>query len=211
MFLFGKKKNVEVNPQKSISDLKDILETLEKREKFLELRINNLKTSAKNALKEKNKRKAMLFLKKTKLNEKQLESIYNKRELIDVQILTIEQSLNDKHFIKAMKQGKDVIKGIVKDVNVDSVDELMDDITEGISMVNEFSDALKNPVGPVMDEEELLDELEKEMNEKDEVEKIENKLKKEPEVSSVQQLPLVKKNEDKTVENEMKELEQMMA
>lgn len=209
--LFGnKKRKDELSPHKVIMGMKETLESLEKREKFLETRITEYKTQARSFVKI-NKPKALSFLKKASMNEKQLNSIYAQKNNIETQIITIEQGINNKNVVSAMKLGKSTLENMTKTMDPDDIGELMDDISSIIDMSSDVSDALSGPVGPVYDDDELLADLEEEIKVEDE-KKISSYLMKmkEPSVSNLQDIPTNKLEEVRTEEEELAELEKMM-
>uniref|UniRef100_A0A8C9JS28 Charged multivesicular body protein 4A n=2 Tax=Panthera tigris TaxID=9694 RepID=A0A8C9JS28_PANTA len=53
------------------------------------------------------------------------------------------------------------MKKAYQDMDIDKVDELMADITEQQEVAQQISDAISRPVGFDVDEDELLEELEK--------------------------------------------------
>jgi len=202
--LFGnKKRKEEVPPHKVIMGMKETLETLEKRERFLETRITEYKTQAKSFVKS-NKPKALSLLKKAKMNEKQLNSIYGQKNSLETQILAIEQGINNKDVVSAMKRGKSTLENMIKTMDPDDIGELMDDIASNMDMASEVSEALSSPVGPVYNEDELLAELEEENKVVNNEEKM---LMKEPDISN---LPTVPSNKLEA-EEELAKLERIMA
>ena len=164
--LFGKKKEIspKIVPIDVIQSLKETLSTQEKRETFLEKRIQLLRDEAKANIK--NKPKALFALKKSKTLEKQIGVIYGIKQNLENQIMVLEQSINNKNVVDTMKKSKTVLTQITKDLDPDETAEIMDDITEKIEESEEISNLLSNPIGPKYDDAELLAELD-EMNEVD--------------------------------------------
>ena len=160
--LFGKNKQVKTqSPQIVIQNMKDTLDTLEKREVHLEKCINNLKEEARTLVKT-NKLKALSLLKKAKMTEKHILSIYGQKENIERQIFALEQGINNQNIIECIKQGKNTIDNMVNKLNPEDIGELIDDISASIDMSDEISNILSQPIGVVEDEGELLDMLENE-------------------------------------------------
>ena len=164
---FGKSKKVESpSPQKVIQNMRGTLSTLEKREVHLEKRIESLKEEARSLMKT-NKQKALMLLKKAKMNEKQLLSIYGQKENMETQILVLEQGINNQNTIESMKQGNNAIKNMTKKLYPDDVGELVDDIAASMDMAEEIATTLSVPIGQVYDEDALLAEFEEEEQEKE--------------------------------------------
>ena len=201
--LFGnKKKEPTISTNNAITTMKEILTTLEKREKFLEHRILEYKTEAQKLVK-KNKTRAIILLKKVKLTENQLNSVYNQKNNLETQILVIEQTITNKNIISVMKHGKTVLENMNKTMDPDDIGEFIDDVNTNINMVEEVSNVLAEPIGPIYDENELLEEL-------DNLEKAEKAENKEYEEELVlPNVPLsttIKKKTENTEEEENEEL-----
>ena len=141
--------------------MKFTLEMIEKKEKFLESNIEKFKNEARNIL-HTNKPKAITLLKKAKMNEKQLLSLYGQKENLELQIFSIEQGVTNKNIISSMREGKNIIEQMSKNMDPDNIGELMDEITETFQTSKEVTDAISRPIGELYDEDDLLKELEDE-------------------------------------------------
>lgn len=181
--LFGNNKRDSVPPpHKVIMNMKETLETLNKRERFLETRITEYKNMARSFVKT-NKPAAISLLKKSKMNQKQLYSIYGQKNSIESQIIALEQGINNTSVISVMKQGKSTLEKMSKSMDPNDIGELMDDISSIMDTTLEVSDVLSSHVGPVYDDDELLAELEDDNKEEGDEEKILSDLMKDtPEV-----------------------------
>jgi hypothetical protein len=164
--LFGNKQTAlpAIPPQKVIQNMKETLRMLEKRETFLEKNIETFKTEARICVKT-NKKKAINLLKKAKLNEKQLNSIYGQKENIEIQIFCLEQGISNKNTIEVMKQGKNATEAICKKLNPDDIDVLMENISFNMEVTDEITTLMSNPIGQIYDEDDLVNELMEENNE----------------------------------------------
>jgi len=58
-----------------------------------------------------------------------------------------------------MKTSAAAMKSSVKEADLDKADELMDDINEAMDAVQEMNEAMSQPLGQVMDDDELEAEL----------------------------------------------------
>ncbi|KAI9208186.1 Snf7-domain-containing protein [Polychytrium aggregatum] len=159
MNLFGKAK-AKPNAKDAIVKLRETLEMLDKRESYLQTRIDNeLKLARANA--SKNKKVALMALKKKKVYEGQMEKLSQTKFTIEQQVMTIENANVNLETIKALKTGGDTLKAIHGELNVDKVDNVMDDIREQMDVANEISEAISQPTfGQELDEDELNAELE---------------------------------------------------
>lgn len=61
--------------------------------------------------------------------------------------------------LAAVRKGHQTLQATVKDSQIDNAAELMDDLNEAMALNDEFSEALSQPIGPQVDEDELLGEL----------------------------------------------------
>eukprot|EP00455_Lapot_gusevi_P017719 TRINITY_DN19545_c0_g1_i2.p1 TRINITY_DN19545_c0_g1~~TRINITY_DN19545_c0_g1_i2.p1 ORF type:complete len:235 (-),score=92.54 TRINITY_DN19545_c0_g1_i2:51-755(-) len=169
MNLWGKKKEAP-RISDSIMLLRESLQTLDKREKHLEKQINAALEEAKRKAKAKDKRGALFQLKRKKMLEKEIDQIFGKKVNVETQIMALEGAASNKEILTAMRQGTEALKASMREVNIDNVDNVMEDITEAISLADEVGEAMAQPIGPVMDETDLereLAELEGQMTEED--------------------------------------------
>ena len=118
MNLFGKAKTKDT-PKDAIVRIRDSLEMLEKREKFLNLKIENeLKIAKANATK--NKRGilpgiiivALMALKRKRALEDQINKIMGSRMTLETQVMAIENANINLETMNAMKAGADAMKNI---------------------------------------------------------------------------------------------------
>lgn len=223
--LFGNKRKEDIkSPQQVIQDMKRTLETLEKREKFLEKCIADIKNEVKLYVKT-NKQKAISLLKKAKMKEKQLTVIYGQKNNIETQICTLEQGISNKNIINSMRQGKTAITTITQKLNPDDIEELVDDINTAIDDTDEIASAMATPIGQIYDNDDLLEEFEQEIKEeiKEENEQVKNTLVSTTTSShnetsplssdifpKVPTKPITNKEENNEDDKELAELEQLM-
>eukprot|EP00163_Fabomonas_tropica_P022703 TRINITY_DN3961_c0_g1_i1.p1 TRINITY_DN3961_c0_g1~~TRINITY_DN3961_c0_g1_i1.p1 ORF type:complete len:233 (+),score=76.26 TRINITY_DN3961_c0_g1_i1:311-1009(+) len=163
MNLFGKaKKQNASNPNESIARLRDTLATLEKREAYLVKKITNETNDAKKYIKQKNKRAAMMCIKRRKTYENQIDKLSGARITIERQVLLIEDANVSLEVMNAMKMGAETIKEMHGHMSLDQVDNTMEDIREQMEIANEINEAISQPVGfgVDFDEDELNEELE---------------------------------------------------
>jgi len=166
MNLFGKKKAPPPKLSDTIQKLREALDTLDKREKHLEKQVQGAITEAKRKSKANDKRGALFQIKRKKLFEKQIDSIYGKKSNIEMQIMALEAAASNKDVVDAIAVGNAALEAAVAATNVDRVEDLMEKVNENIAMGDEVSDMVSQPIGPVMDEEILtkeLEEMQKEM------------------------------------------------
>ena len=158
----GKKKTVEPTTQEAIQKLRNTEEMLTKKSEFLEKKIQVELLAAKKAG-TKNKRVALAALKRKKRLEKQLQQIDNTLSTIEFQREAIENASTNIEAVKALDYGRKALSTAHKQLDVDDVNDLMDDISEEMQNANEIAEALSGmggAFGDDIDEDELNAELE---------------------------------------------------
>merc|ERR1712244_209383 len=147
------------NLNDSIQQLRTAVTQLDKREVHLEKKIQVCLNNAKAKSKRRDKKGALFELKKKKQLENQLQSIQGKKLNLETQIMALEDAHLNKETLKAMKTSASAMKATVKEADLDKADELMEDINEAMDQVNEMNEAMSQPLGQVMDDDELEAEL----------------------------------------------------
>jgi hypothetical protein len=159
--LFGKK-DKPVDPQEAITKLKDSEEMLDKKSKHLEMQIGKELQAAKQHG-TKNKRAALNALKRKKRLEQQLTQIDNTLTTIEFQREALQNARSNAEILKTMQTASKAMKTVHKEVNIENVEDVMDDIQEQQDIAAEISEAISRPIampGVDMDEDDLLAELE---------------------------------------------------
>ena len=192
--LFGKKKET---PQDSIAKLRETLETLDKRDQFLDKKIQQQLEEAKKYNAAGNKKMAIAALKRKKMLTDQQAKIMGAREKIELQLNAIESVKMDMEILNTLESGTKTMKEMHKSMDVNKVDEVIDNMNDQIDISNEIANAMSQPVGEVFDDEDLLKELEDE--ELKDLEKDIDKIKDLPEV-----------NKNKIPEKDEKDLEALL-
>jgi len=159
--MFGKKGDKAPTPQEAIQRLRETEEMLQKKSDFLEKKIEQeLAVAKKNGTK--NKRVAIQALKRKKRYEKQLQQIDGTLSTIEFQREALENASTNTEVLRVMGDAAKALKAAHKNMNVDDIHNLMDDVAEQQEIANEISDAISNPVGfgQDVDEDDLMKELE---------------------------------------------------
>lgn len=114
---------------------------------------------------------ALQALKRKKRYEQQLEQLQGTLTTIETQREALENANTNAAVLDTMKGAADALKKTHKDMNVDNVHEMMDDIAEQNDVANEISNAISSGIiTSGVDEDELakeLEELEQEELDKD--------------------------------------------
>jgi len=202
----------KANINKTIQNIRSTQETLEKRGNHLEKQIEKLTQSARAKLKKKNKKGAMYDLKRKKLLEKELSGIENKKLTLETQTLALENAQMNESVFHAVKDGVKAIETVSKNVNVDKVEDLMDNMQELQEDQEAINDALGQPVTD-FDDDELLKELE-DMTDEEETERLRNIPEDEDHLADLPDAPSKEisptKRKKKKEDDELAELESML-
>ncbi|KAM5135769.1 charged multivesicular body protein 4b [Mantella aurantiaca] len=161
LFGTGGKGSKGPSPQEAIQKLRDTEEMLTKKQEFLEKKIEQeLAAARKHGTK--NKRVALLALKRKKRYEKQLAQIDGTLSTIEFQREALENANTNTEVLKNMGFAAKAMKAAHDNMDIDKVDELMQDIADQHEVAHEISDAISKPIGfgEDFDEDDLLLELE---------------------------------------------------
>lgn len=154
----GKNKENIPTTEDAIQKLKQTEEMLEKKQEFLENKIDVENATAKKHAPT-NKRLALQALKRRKRLEKQLNQIDGTLSTIEFQRESLENAGTNTEVLKNMKYAADTLKNVHKGLDVDDVHDMMDDIQEQREISNEISVAIGGIGSQDFDEDELSAEL----------------------------------------------------
>lgn len=157
----GKSKEQPPTTQEAIQKLRSTEEMLTKKSEFLEKKIDGEVATARK-LASKNKRAALMALKRKKRLEKQLQQIDGTLSTIEFQREALENANTNTEVLKNMSYAAKALKSAHQQLDVEDVHEMMDDIQEQTELADEISRAISEPAGFGMDvdEDELMNELE---------------------------------------------------
>ncbi|KXJ83607.1 hypothetical protein RP20_CCG003834, partial [Aedes albopictus] len=130
---------------------------------------------------------ALQALKRKKRYEKQLTQIDGTLSTIEMQREALENANTNTAVLTTMKKASDALKAAHKDMNIDDVHEMMDDIAEQNDIANEISNAVSTAVGFGQDIDD--DELEKELEELEQEELDKELLGVQPETDQLPDVP----------------------
>lgn len=104
----------------------------------------------------------MQALKRKKRIEKQLQQLDGTISTVEFQREALENASTNTEVMNVMSVAARALKGVHKDMDVDKVHDLMDEVAEQHEVANEIGDAISRPVGmgADIDEDELNAELE---------------------------------------------------
>ncbi|GAD93295.1 vacuolar-sorting protein SNF7 [Paecilomyces variotii No. 5] len=147
-------------PKNAILLLREQLDMLQKREKYLESQMADQEAIARENI-SKNKNAAKTALRRKKVHEKNLEQTSAQIAQLEQQIYSIEAANINQETLNAMKQAGTAMAQIHGNLTIDKVDETMDNLREQHQLSQEIASAItNNPLGEQPDEDELEAELE---------------------------------------------------
>ena len=126
--------------------------------------INQQMSIARAKTKAKDKRGALMALKKKKLLDKEIGTIQATQFTMEQQCMMLEQAVTQVETVSTMKQGQQAMAAQqAKMGGIDAVEDVLDDIAEQQQDQEEITDALAQGIGGglmgLMDDEDLLGEL----------------------------------------------------
>ncbi|UJR24510.1 hypothetical protein I4U23_005885 [Adineta vaga] len=155
----GKMKTAQT-PQEAIQQLRDVEDVLNKKVEHLEGRINEETAIARRDART-NKRNAINALKRKKRLEKTLQQIDGTLTTLEYQREALQNAAMNGQAFTALQSATSALKNVHKELDVDSVQDIMDELAEQHELSNEIASAISNPIGfsADIDERELEDEL----------------------------------------------------
>jgi len=121
--------------------------------------LNLPKLKQKKKLQAKDKKGAMLCLKRKKMYEGEISKIQGARITMEQQVLSLENHSITIETVHTMQQGAQTMKTMRGRMGADDVADLMDDIREEMDTAEELSNELSRPAQELFDDAELLEEL----------------------------------------------------
>ncbi|KAI6217955.1 Charged multivesicular body protein 4b [Aphelenchoides fujianensis] len=159
MSIFSRKKEAASGTNESLKKIQETEEMLRKKQEFLERKIEQeLLTAKKHGTA--NKRMALQALKRKQQYQKQLAQIDGSLNTLQHQQSSLENAHTNAEILKVLAQSAKAIRAAHK-LDVDQVHDLIEDIAEQQEVANEIAEAISNPIGLQLgDDDELLAELE---------------------------------------------------
>jgi len=148
-----------------IQKLNSTIETLEKKEKFLQSKVLKEENKARELMKKGNKRGAMMALKKKKMYDKQVTSLQNTLMNLETQKMALDNASANQMVATTMRGTASTMKKVVSDNDLDKVDDIREELQESMGIQDQLNEALTEPLYDDDDESDLLGELEGMMDE----------------------------------------------
>jgi len=154
-----KKAEAQVSEEdKAAAQLMVTRDDIKKYHKRLETAILHTKEAIKECLRNKQKPKAVLALRKQKFLEKNLDTSHGQLLQLEQMLSNIEQAKVQKTVFEALRQGTDFLQKVNQQLSLDDVEKLMEDTKEAYEYQQQVSDALTKE-GVVVEEGDLLEQL----------------------------------------------------
>ncbi|KFH45827.1 Vacuolar-sorting protein-like protein [Hapsidospora chrysogenum ATCC 11550] len=149
------------SPKSAILGLRSQLDMLQKREKYLQSQIDEQDALARKHVNT-NKTAAKAALRRKKTHEHSMEQTIAQIGTLEQQINSIESANINRETLAAMEKAGEAMKQIHGKLTPEKVDETMDKLRDQNALSEEIVNAItNNPLGEPVDEDELLDELDK--------------------------------------------------
>lgn len=165
LFNFGKsaaaaKKEDLKSNESTIQALHNQIDLLEKRNAFIQTKQQKLLVDAKTKLNAGDKKGALLILNQKKKIEEEIEKNHGSQLMLENQLSALESATMNKQVIESLMRGNNSIKKINKDMPINKIEDLMEDIQEEHDNYRQIQEAMSNPLHQIYDDEALLSELE---------------------------------------------------
>jgi hypothetical protein len=143
----------------SLESMRETVKNVEKRQDYLQKRANTHMNEARR-LKATDKHAAMMELKRAKLISAEVDRLSNVHTQLETQILSIESANVTVGVFHTMQMGASTQKALQKNMDVETVHMLHQEMAGLVDAVDEVNQTLGTPLGDLVDEDALARELE---------------------------------------------------
>lgn len=152
-------KNAISDRDRAQLELKRQRDRLKKYSKGMENTIAKESQIARQLLNKGEKKKAIMILKKKKMQETMLERVSGQLLNVEKLIMDIDDAVVSQQVFQALKVGSDALKAINDEMSIDDIEDILEDSAESIRIQEEISSALSTNLN-----QEELDDLENEVD-----------------------------------------------
>lgn len=149
-------------PVVSVDDTYDAIGNLDVKRQQLEKKARDEKDLAHALHQQGHTTEALMHLKRSKVYESQAANLGGMGNNMRTLAMNMDAAAATADVARIMKSGTVQMQSLVKQVNINEVDGIADDLDDAMAEVSEMSSALSRPIGVnsnMMDEDELLVEL----------------------------------------------------
>jgi len=161
------------DPASALQKVKGQIDALDKRIDFLEKKSTTQLKEAKRLRELRQTAAAKAALRRRKLHEKEIAKLRAAQFNLEQQAMGIESGSITVDVVNGMKQGKELASNLAKQIKVEDVEDLQEDIAEQMQIQEDVDQLLGSNVGMDDDEDELLAELEGLEEDDEELEELE--------------------------------------
>ncbi|KAL3319571.1 Charged multivesicular body protein 4C [Cichlidogyrus casuarinus] len=157
--MFGGSKAQKETPQAAMLKIQETVDILTKKQEYLETQIEKEVATARKFAKT-NRRAALNALKKKKMYTDQLAHLDGTIATLESQRANLDNASLNMEAMKAMQTATSALKNAHKNMDLDQVNKIKDEIDEQQEIARTISEEISRPAGQDMfDEDELLAEL----------------------------------------------------
>lgn len=163
----NKRKPVELSETEvALLDCKNCRDKIKQYIRRLENRQQKTREKAKDLLRSKERERAKIYVRQSKLHGEQIKIADGQLEMINEQINQIQSTATMADCMKCLKQGNEVLKNLQKSINVEEWEKVRDDMDELKEKDREIADFLKeNNIDEAQYDQDVNNELDKLLNE----------------------------------------------
>lgn len=162
-------KKAALTPKEAIQRLKEIQTEYERRSDYIEARQNNLRSEAKQLLRDGKRETARLRLQLARNYAPHLRNIQKWHNTITALCLQLESTVTAARTVDSIREASKTLGQLVTKLDAKNIDSLIDDVSEHVQVSNQMLDTISHAgedwqaaSGLVIDDDELereLDEL----------------------------------------------------
>lgn len=143
----------------TITQLRKTISNIEKRECLLAKKIKRVFNLARQEKKAGNRGAALCHMRRKRLYEKEHNKLGVMKLNLEQQIFTLESTQTNIHTMTAMQAGQETMKTLTAENTIETLETLREDIEEQHETTREINTLIGEPMGTMMDDDELEKEF----------------------------------------------------